>query len=781
MPHCIKDIGGSLARFLHLNFLVLVALVAVSVGSPVVAQQRFENIVFTSETTLREFVGLHLGDPDLWPYVLELNQIADPAELKLNATLKMPVKQVRAADEALSVSLAAIQDATAEGAQVFAPQEIGNAIASRETALEQRDVYQWDQVIDLSDIATLLAKEALEIAIAQRDRSAEAIVSDVQGDVQGRAPADPRWSVRGRNDILIEFERVRTLSGSTTQIMFRDSSRLRLNANSNATIQRMRTDPLTGNEVTKVSLVNGDFYAVLNQLSDRTAFEIDVPGVETTTASSDFWVKNDSNNARFVNYDDEELQVTRGDTAVVIGENEGVVLGNNGAQTSDVLLGPKLRQPAVDAVIYTADTQMSWEGDAQAAGYWVEVARDAGFNEMQVSEWGITTPGHTAAALAPDRYFWRVATLDALGLPGQWSKPSSFTVRSDTTQPFLTLLSPGDGTLSDQPVALVFGATEVEAKVTLNGVPVTVNADGSFELEQPLQPGENALLLKAIDPAGNATLITQNVIYRPAASVEITIDPGIPSVDGALATKTAELSVRAMTTAQRDAPVSVTDNTGKITVQTRVGTDGALTFSVPVEDEPQSYRIDVFAPSGAREGTIEFRARRDAEPPVVELDTPLPRATDIPEQQITGDADDAVRLILNGEDVELVDGRFDVAVMLVPDVNSFDLIATDAVGNVTAKRLQSVYDIEPPLITEAKVSRPQGNSGPIEITVSASDPSGLRKSATYLLEVDGVEVDGFLRCDPATGICKASLPSEPGQLQLIEVAVEDYAGNIAFK
>lgn len=757
------------------------AVLSLSIGSPAIAQQSFESIVFTSDTTLREFVGLHLGDPDLWPYVLELNRIADPADLKVNSTLRMPVKQVRAADEALSLSLKAIQNATAEGAQVFAPREIGDAIATRDTALEQRDVYEWEQVIDLSDIATLLAQEALEIAIAQRDRSAEAVVSDVQGAVQGRAPADPRWSARQRNDVLIEFERVRTLSDSTTQIMFRDLSRLRLNANSNATIQRMRSDPLTGSDVTKVSLVNGDFYAALNQLSDGTAFEIDLPGIETTTASSDFWVKNDRNTARFVNYDDQELRVTRGDTDVVIGENEGVVLGSAGAQTSDVLEGPALSAPALDAIIYTADTEMQWQADPSAAGYWLEVARDAGFNEMQISEWGVQGTAHQATALAPDRYFWRVAALDALGLPGQWSKPSSFTVRSDTTQPFLTLLSPGDGALSDQPIALIFGATEADARVTLNALPITVNPDGSFELEQPLTPGENALSFEATDPAGNVTLITQTVIYRPAVAVEIRIDPSLPVKDGVLATKTAELSVRAMTTALPGAAVAVLDSAGDVAVQARVGADGLLTFSVPVSDEPRAYRIDVFAPNGTREGTAEFRAQRDATPPALELDTPLPRATDDPNQQITGDAGDAVALTLNGAEVALVAGRFALPVTLVPGVNDFELIARDAVGNVTSRRLQSVYDIDPPVITRAQASRPQGSSGPIEITVDASDPSGLRRSATYLIEIGGAEVEGFLRCDPATGSCKASLPPEPGQLQLIEVAVEDYAGNIAFR
>ena len=129
----------------------------------------------------------------------------------------------------------------------------------------------------------------------------------------------------------------------------------------------------------------------------------------------------------------------------------------------------------------------------------------------------------------------------------------------------------------------------------------------------------------------------------------------------------------------------------------------------------------------------------------------------------------------------ITDGTFTIQTTLQPGINDFDLLATDAVGNVTASRLQTVYDIDPPVITRAEVTRAEGNAGPITIEVAATDPSGLRKSATYLLEIGGAERDGFLRCDSAIGICRASLPPETGQIQLIEVAVEDYAGNTAFK
>ncbi len=71
------------------------------------------------------------------------------------------------------------------------------------------------------------------------------------------------WRDLGLRSILIEEEKVRTLSDSTAQITFRDASRLRLNANSNAVIRQMRFDPLSKREEAKVSLIEGDFYALL--------------------------------------------------------------------------------------------------------------------------------------------------------------------------------------------------------------------------------------------------------------------------------------------------------------------------------------------------------------------------------------------------------------------------------------------------------------------------------------------------------------------------------------
>jgi hypothetical protein len=774
-----------LSRFFRFAAQSLLALSLMFCATPILAQNAdldapIETVVFGPEDTLRSVVERYLNDPDLWPYVLELNAINTPASVVPGTELRMPVRQVRAADAALARSLVAIQLANAEGAQVFAPREIGEALLNRETAVESRMTGKWVEVVSFSDIATMLAKEALDISIAQRDQSAEAIVSDVQGSVEGRAPQDPRWTDRDINDVLVEFERVRTLSDSTTQVTFRDLSRLRLNANSNATIQRMRSDPLTGTEVTKVSLVSGDFYALLNQLSDKTAFEVEVPGIETKTKSGDFWIKNDASGARFVNYDREQLEVSNGGETLQIGENEGLVLSDRGAERAEVLEAPTLVSPALDAILYDGFAPLTWTPFDGAEAYWVEVAVDPGFNQMQVSEWGVRGTALDTAPLPPRSYHWRVAALDRLGLPGQWSKPQSFTLRVDTTPPFLTLLLPGDGQIVTEPQVEILGASEPAAAVELNGTPITMGSDGSFIVQTALVPGPNILKLRAVDPAGNESSTAQTVIYRPAAQVSISLSPTLPRVNGALATRSGELSVFAASTAAEGAEVVVKSG-GRDAARTIVGAAGAISFSVPADLAPRSYDIAVLGPTGGIEGQMSFDVVRDQTAPVISLDAPPPNATDMPDIEISGNAGDASEMTVNGIDVPLQVGGFELVLGLAPGLNIFDLVATDPVGNVTAARLQTVYDIEPPAIQNIDIGRPQGADGPIEILVAATDESGLRQAAPFVLQVGTQEREGFLRCESAAGLCRASLPAEPGTLQLIEVIIEDYAGNAAFR
>ena len=96
-----------------------------------------------------------------------------------------------------------------------------------------------------------------------------------------------------------------------------------------------------------------------------------------------------------------------------------------------------------------------------------------------------------------------------------------------------------------------------------------------------------------------------------------------------------------------------------------------------------------------------------------------------------------------------------------------------------AKRVQTLFDVAPPRILSVDLARPEGNAGPIDLTVRAEDESGLRQAAAFVVQIGESEREGFLRC--SADLCRARLPAEPGALRLVEVVLEDYAGNVAFQ
>ena len=739
-----------------------------------------ETVVFQAGDTIRGVAERYLKDPDLWPQILELSGIASPAALQPGAELMVPVQQVASADEALAVSLTAIQEATAEGARIFAPVEIGSAIENRDTAVERRDVGAWAEVVTYAGVATEFAGQALEISISQRDRAAEAVVSDAQGSVEGRAPDQPRWSRRAANDVLVEFERVRTLSSSTAQVTFRDLSRLRLNPNSNAIIQRMRSDPLTGGEVTKVSLVNGDFYALLNQLGDRTAFEVEVPGLDTQTQSANFWVKHDGEESRFANYDAPALEIARGGEVISLGENEGAVVPQDGAaERTRVLARAELETPFDGAMIYDPAVTLSWRPSEGAEAYWLEVAADADFNTMQASEWGVREVSHSVANLTPGEYFWRVSSLDRLGLPGVRSLSRRFRLVDDSTPPFLALDAPEEGGIVTTAEVALTGETEPGARLSVNGGYVPVGDNGAFSTWLQASLGENSVRVEATDPAGNRTERSRSFVYRPAESVRVELDPAAPrDAEGRLLTRADEIDVAGTSNAEAGAQIRVATADGAQAVQALVGDGGAVHFTVPASEVGIAYRLEILGPEGGVEGAHDFVARQDAIPPEIALDVP-PSATANAWLQVAGAAGDAVGVTVNGVPARLVGGRFDAMPSLVPGANGIELVAEDAVGNVAVRRFETVYDVDPPEILSAGAGRPDGEAGPIEIVVEARDGSGLRQAAPYILTIGGTERRGFLRCDSLAGACRETLPPEPGALALVEVSVEDYAGNVA--
>jgi hypothetical protein len=91
---------------------------------------------------------------------------------------------------------------------------------------------------------------------------------------------------------------------------------------------------------------------------------------------------------------------------------------------------PTATAPIGDAPRLGATTRFDWAALAGAGGYRFQLASDARFAspiaERAIAAMAGVAPGTEVAGLAPGRYLWRIAAVDADGVAGHWGEPQSF-------------------------------------------------------------------------------------------------------------------------------------------------------------------------------------------------------------------------------------------------------------------------------------------------------------------------------------------------------------------
>ncbi len=738
-------------------------------------------IVVAEGESVRQISEKYLGDPDLWPIILRANNLQDITDLTSGQSLTLPVSEIQAAKQSLAVSLTEIQSANHQGAQLFAPKLIETAIGYRDEALAKHNGGSWSETLSLANLSLASAASARQVSEKNRDQSAEARLNDRQGWVEGQRPEELLWSDRKLNAILREEEKIRTLSRSTAQVVFRDASRLRLNANSQAVIQRIRFDPLKRREEAEINLVTGDFYAILGAESSRNRLEVQLPNVDAKIDSGDFWVSHDRTGAKFTNYDSRPVTVSAGGETIELGRNQGAFVrdGTAASEKFDVKPATKLVSPRDDQTIYGRKIQFKWEPVDDASAYWIEIAFDHGFDRMRESRWGIAESTVQDIELAPGTYYWRIAALDAFGLPGNRSKTGRFDVEIDDAPPFLEIRTPSDSQILRQPAYTISGEAEPGVRVTVNGQPTEIDKDGRFALQLIADEGVNDVVVAATDAAGNATERTVRFQFMPDRNATVAYEKSIPRIaDRHFLTGGDKIRISGV--AAGNAQFIVKDGSGTKRVSTRTDKQGQFAVSLPLFGEAEDFEVSVILASGYSYRD-SFRVELDKTPPQLRHDETPPRLASSPELKLRGEIDSDAELTLNGELVNLEDRRFNVVLQLIPGPNLFQLVATDKVGNVTVEKWIVTLDREAPEVVDRRIDRKDSGDGQfLTVLIKARDASGLAKTAPFRVFVADKVFPGMLRYNRATKSYQGGLRIPgltKGLMATALVELTDDAGN----
>jgi hypothetical protein len=733
-------------------------------------------------TTLRGIAEKFLNDPDLWPIVLSLNGINDAADVVDGQELLVPANQVRLAAAALDSSLLEIQKANEAGAQIFAPILIKQAIGFRDRAVVESNNGAYAQAVALSSQSIKSAGEARTTSERRRDVEAEALLGDRQGWVEGQKTNENGWTERELNAVLKEQEKLRTLSESTAQVVFRDASRLRLNSNSQAVIQRLRDDPLKRRKEAQISLVEGDFYALLAPDSDRNRLEVKLADVDAQIDSGNFWMSREKGTAKLANYDIKPVAIVSGGDTLQLGRNEGAVIRQSGNVKEKVkLLGRvELDAPADNSTVLGSRVQLSWHDVSGEQGYWVEIAFDPRFDRMVDSIFGIPQNRIGELTLAPGTYYWRVAALDGLGLPGPMSTARKFEVIGDSTPPFLQIRTPEPNAVLREAAVTISGETETGAAVTVAGEVASVDKDGRFVFTLVAKEGRNGLDIVARDAAGNETKRHVDFTYVKDDERTVLYDPTvIRDAEGRFLTAGRQLDLAG--TVAEGAKVSVFDVTGVLRSETYADQAGHFTVTVPLASDAESLNLKITAVSGyAYRETISVMVSE--RPPRFRLREPVPSVTAQGEIDLLIDAEPGTGLTVNGAAPEIRDGLAHFRVVLAPGANLIEVVATDAVGLVTIEKHTVLFDNEKPQVVDNEiVAKNLGDRDLLSIRIGATDASGLAQTSRLRLRSGETEKAGVLRYNRAKRSYHGTIEvPKPPPGSAIEVIVElaDVAGNI---
>ena len=743
-------------------------------------EEEFVTIAMLPGTSLRDIAAEYLDDPDLWPIILSLNNISDVTEIVEGQELQLPTSQLQTAVKALAASLESIQLANEAGAQLFAPILIRNAITLRDEAIREKQNGVYKESILLSSRSIDRAESARKKSQENRDVEAEARLSDRQGWVEGQKIQENSWTQRELNAVLNEQEKLRTLSSSTAQVVFRDASRLRLNANSQAVIERMRADPLQRREDAQISLVQGDFYALLASENNRNRLEVNLPNADATIDSGSFWVSQDQSGAKFSNFDVKPVSVTAAGETTVLGRNEGAVIRNGSAPEEKVNIQGRVHlvSPDEGAVIYGDDAELVWETTGGGEQYWVEIAYDPRFDRMSKSLFGIEDARVGNLELDPGSYFWRVAAIDGFGLPGQMSTVRKFEVRFDETPPFLNILEPGPGAILRRASVTLEGETEPDVEIRVNGDSSEVGPDGRFSHVVEATQGENSVTVTAIDKAGNETQRIAKFTYLRDDNTNVAFDGAlIRDERGRFLTAGDILTLSGKVIA--DAKISILDAGGGIRSETYAEPDGAFLVNIPLADDREDLAIRVTSPSGhTYEEPLQSVVLDTA--PAIRFSSPPPLVTSRPLLQLAVETDQPSSVVVNGREASAKDGAAHIEIALQQGPNLIETIATNAVGLVTIDKRTVIFDTEAPTITLQNIEvTPKGDTALVSLNIGASDASGLAKTSRFNIRSGDRQHSGVLRFNKIRKAYQGSLEIPFGEDEMIfEIEIADVAGNV---
>ncbi len=272
-------------------------------------------------------------------------------------------------------------------------------------------------------------------------------------------------------------------------------------------------------------------------------------------------------------------------------------------------------------------------------------------------------------------------------------------VEVDTTAPRLQLANFSNENITTRESNLAIeGTTDPNVKIWVTGdpAPLTVSANGVFRINRSLEEGQNPLEIRAIDSAGNETLIFRTITLR-------TQEPDLtllePSENNTFVNNNL-LTVRGIV--PPDVKVSISGR------EATVNEDGEFTLDLVLDEGDNQLNIVAIDPVG-NERTMSRQITLSSRGPTIALNSISDGMIVYePSIRVGGEVDAGSQLEVNGQAIPVdANGNFSTMIPLQGGNNLVTLTAGDLAGNTSSVQRTIHYATSRPALDVPKLAWPE--------------------------------------------------------------------------
>jgi FecR protein len=463
------------------------------------------------------------GDSACWPLVVMLAQHDNASNIfQLNASAQSKLQRFGIIHKQVILAKQNLSKQIKSGAKVFATEELDSAtvlnkrydtqIANGSLEDAQRTAQQFIQSV--KRIEKLIADNRTEIINAKLAQKTN-IVDKRRGLLGG-------WQTAYIGDLFAAYDGLRTGMASMAQLYFSDGVDVLVDPSTTIIIRSSQKDKLDQTVQRSIVLKDGGMLAQLSEKAKETnRFAFTAGSSESVVHSGKFWANTThEQKAKLSNYDG-TIDVTASNIKVTLKQNQGTVVEKGRAPITPVnlLSGPQLLWERTDTVVYFEKFMLHWSTIINALQYQVEVSPSKIFDH-DIKRFVAKVPALQLTGLPLATVYVRIQALDSHGLRGVDSPVYSILRVKDTQPPAIYI----DGWDLDRKytmldLIIIHGKTKPDAVITVDGMPHSIESDGTFVLRTAVTKPETRVNIAVTDQSGNKSTRILSIVPIDAEKV----------------------------------------------------------------------------------------------------------------------------------------------------------------------------------------------------------------------------------------------------------------------